>query len=174
MRQETILMRGWEITIYRVYDRIIQGVMNVVHWPRTPYIKLKEAIMRQFEYYQDDEGMVKIRRKTGAGGVYNYIEGKLVKMSDEVEVSTIRDLGFAVPLRPSDAGYYDEELGMHIDSKKQYREEMKAQGLIPTESTRYCGNIKEKAKEKRAVDQRKITEKAFVEAHRKHGGGLDY
>jgi hypothetical protein len=166
-RQDMVVMRGWEAAVYRAYDGFLNVLAGVLyHSPRQYFVKVKEAVLRRFEYYQNDEGQIKLRFYTGKQGVYKLIEGKMVKVSEGV--GTVDNLSI-IPWKEANAGYYDEELGMHIDSKQQYRARMKAEGLIPLEPIKYCGSKnyrKQKAQEARMAGQRKISEKAFIKACR--------
>lgn len=166
LRCDLVPMRGWEAILYRVYNNIMQGLYDLFCWPRQHIVKAKEHIMRQFEYYLDDGGRVRIRRNTGKQGIYKLIEGKVVKVSSNV--ATVEDM-MIIPWKEANAGYYDEELGTHIESKKQYRQLMKKKKLIPLESTKYCGSRqyrKQKAEEARSAEARKMAEKAFINACR--------
>jgi hypothetical protein len=165
-RHDSVVMRGWEAAIYRAYDGLLYSLVKLLTAPRQYFVKAKEAIMRQFEYYLDDAGQVRIRRNTGKRGVYQQIEGKMVKVSGEA--TGIDDFSI-IPWKEANAGYYDQELGVHVDSKQQYRRLMKQEKLIPIEATRYCGSRayrKQKAAEARSARTSKIAEQAFIKACR--------
>lgn len=165
-RRDSVIMRGWEAALYRAYDGLLQAIVGAFLWPRQYIVKVKEAVMRQFEYYLDDRGEIRIRRNTGKQGVYQMIEGRMVKVSEGV--SAIDDLSI-IPWKECNAGYYDAELGAHIESKKQYRQMMKKEGLVPLESARYCGSRQyrmKKAIDERRAEARKASEKGFIKACR--------
>lgn len=165
-RRDSVIMRGWEAVLYRAYDGLLQAFVDAFTWPRQYIVKAREAVMRQFEYYLDDRGEIRIRRNTGRQGVYQMIEGKMVKVSDGV--SAILSI---IPWKECNAGYYDAELGTHIESKKQYRQMMKKEGLVPLEANRYGGSQsyrKEKLRKEERAKGRKGREKVFIEACRKY------
>lgn len=128
---------------------------------------LRATLRANFEYYRDDEGKIRLRRSTGRSGVYSYIDGKLVKTRD---FST--DKFDLIPWKETNAGYYDEELGTHIESKDHYRREMKAAGLVPRERNRYGksqARIREDIVDRQMAKYKPTIEKAFVEACRREG-----
>ena len=79
---------------------------------------------------------------SGNTGIWKYIDGKLVKVSDEIP-----SLLPILPWKEANNGYYDEELGTHVDSKQHYRALMKAQGLVPYEKNTYGKSQAQRKKE---------------------------
>ena len=85
-------------------------------------------IVPDIEHYFDDDGQIKIRPYQGAQGSWVYVPSikKMVRKSSGIATIPTTIVGW----RESNAGYYDEDLGCHINSKTQLRQEMKKQGLV--------------------------------------------
>lgn len=168
-RDDCVIMRRWEAVIYRVIDRTITAFTDLFSLPRGPYIKVKEALMRLFEFYLAEDGSVRLRCNSGKQGVYKFLDGKLVKISGNAEMTL--DNYSILPWKECNAGYYDEELGAHVESKQHYRRLMKEKGLIALEPDRYCGSQTYRKEQWNKEDRAKriaTTEKAFISACQKY------
>lgn len=168
-RDDCVVMRRWEASLYRAIDRVFDVPAQLAFRLRVYWVKAKEAVMRRFEYYIDNEGNVKLRLKTGAKGSYIRIDGRLVKVSGE-PVATLDNYSI-IPWQEANNGYYDEELGAHVESKQHYRQLMKQNGLIPVEADRYGGSReykREKILSEKREQSKKESEKAFISACRKY------
>lgn len=167
-------MRKWEIAIYRVYDRIIDTLGDLLYRPRGVYKRIQEAFMRNFEYYLSSDGKIKIRRSTGSQGIYAYINKKLVKIAQGTTV-VIDDMSL-IGWKECDSGKFDEDLGVPVESKQHYKQLMKEKGLVPLEPSKYCGSSEYRRKKLAEFKTAKImptVERKFAEAYSRYGNGIN-
>jgi len=137
-KREYVPMRTWEYKLYRAYDRSFYGVIDFFEML---YKRLKLTLQRflpKYEYFIDyATNTVKKRIAGGTGskmGTYQFMNGKIVKVAGYIPA-----LKESLPWSEVNAGYYDEELGAHIENKDHYRRLMKEKGLVAMshEDTRY-------------------------------------
>jgi len=76
-----------------------------------------------------------------ATGIYKFIDGKLVKVSDEIP-----KIGFAASdiCGPINKPYYDEHLESFITSRKQKSKIMKEEGIVEKDRVRGGINVEKK------------------------------
>ena len=167
-----VIMRRWEARVFRGYCRLTSIPSNFWHWHiRRLYVKVKEFCVKQwhlrYEYYQDNNGKIKVRRNTGWGGTFKRIDGKEVKVGQS---RMVLDDYSMMAFPECNYGFFDEDLGANIKSRGHYRELMKEKGLSPLESTTYSGSPeyrRRKLAEERSRRAMPARERAFIEASKR-------
>lgn len=172
-KADSVLMRPWEAVIYRAYDWLIAAVLNIPQPFRKVWVRIKEAIERRFEYYMAADGTIKLRRSTGASGVYIRSQGKLIKLYG-TSAKGIDDMSI-IGWQEVKSGQYDEDLGTVVESKQHYKRLMKDKGLVPLEPSQYCGSSEYRRKKLAEYNRAKslpTIERSFIEAARQYGAEL--
>lgn len=190
-----VILRSWEFALYSSIDNVfanlktliskleinkkcqtlrqktINSILMLIYGKR---ITALGEVIPNCEYYLIN-GKIKIQKYAGFGGCYKTIKGKNVRISGRFETAPTDEFTF-FPWKEANSGQFDEDLGAPVGSKQEYRRLMKEKGLVPLESSRYCGSNEYRRKQREkyeAEKNRPKIERAFVEACQRHGGGLN-
>lgn len=178
----SVWMRPWEFKVYVVYDELTSVWIGrifevcrkfIVNW--ISKIKRKYLLIRygtrtnafgqispNTEYYLI-HGEVKIRKYTGKSGTWRYIDGKPVKIDDDISTLPIPIYNW----KETDNGRWDETFKCHVKDKDHYRQLLKSEGLRQKEDYKYCAS-KEQINRQKMIDARKKVKVDFVK-----GGKVD-
>ncbi len=166
-----ILVREWEYRLYCLWDWPFSMIETL--WEKLMYKtalirhRVLSAYWKNRVYYLAADERIRIKKVKSKQGRYVMIDKKMVMVGSDVDA--LDSFSF-IPWKEANAGYYDEELDAHVESKQHYRRLMKAQGLIPVEPRKYGGSQSYRKQQELKYNfekNRKQSEKVFNEARRK-------